>query len=100
WSFPRPAGGSTRLLSAPSGGHVLRVGLTGGIGFGQGEGSRGLAARGAFLIDADVAAREVVEPGTPGLGQIAAVFGPGVLLPDGRLNRERLRHLVLAHPAP
>jgi len=48
---------------------VLRVGLTGGIGSGKSEVSRRLAARGAFLIDADVAAREVVEPGTPGLGQ-------------------------------
>jgi dephospho-CoA kinase len=75
---------------------VLRVGLTGGIGSGKSEVSRRLAARGAVLIDADVAAREVVEPGTPGLGQIAAVFGPGVLLPDGRLNRERLGQLVFA----
>jgi dephospho-CoA kinase len=75
---------------------VLRVGLTGGIGSGKSEVSKRLAARGAVLIDADVAAREVVEPGTPGLGQIAAVFGPGVLLPDGRLNRERLGQLVFA----
>jgi dephospho-CoA kinase len=75
---------------------VLRVGLTGGIGSGKSEVSKRLVARGAWLIDADVAAREVVEPGTPGLGQIAAVFGPGVLLPDGRLNRERLGQLVFA----
>jgi dephospho-CoA kinase len=75
---------------------VLRVGLTGGIGSGKSEVSRRLAARGAFLIDADVAAREVVEPGTPGLGQITAVFGPGVLLPDGRLDRPRLGQLVFA----
>ena len=75
---------------------MLRVGLTGGIGSGKSEVSRRLAARGAFLIDADVAAREVVEPGTPGLGQIAAVFGPGVLLPDGRLDRPRLGQLVFA----
>jgi len=75
---------------------VLRVGLTGGIGSGKSEVSRRLAERGAALIDADVVAREVVEPGTPGLGQIAAVFGPDVLLPDGRLNRERLGQLVFA----
>ena len=75
---------------------MLRVGLTGGIGSGKSEVSRRLAAHGAALIDADVAAREVVEPGTPGLGQIAAVFGPGVLLPDGRLDRERLGQLVFA----
>jgi dephospho-CoA kinase len=78
------------------GGHVLRVGLTGGIGSGKSEVSKRLARDGAFLIDADMAAREVVEPGTPGLGEIAAVFGPGVLLPDGRLNRERLGQLVFA----
>jgi dephospho-CoA kinase len=75
---------------------VLRVGLTGGIGSGKSEVSRRLAERGAFLIDADVTAREVVEPGTPGLGQIVAVFGPGVLLPDGRLDRPRLGQLVFA----
>ena len=75
---------------------MLRVGLTGGIGSGKSEVSRRLATHGAFLIDADVAAREVVEPGTPGLGQIVAVFGPDVLLPDGRLNRPRLGQLVFA----
>jgi dephospho-CoA kinase len=75
---------------------VLRVGLTGGIGSGKSEVSRRLAGYGAALIDADVAAREVVEPGTPGLGEITAVFGPEVLLPDGRLNRERLGQLVFA----
>ncbi len=75
---------------------MLRVGLTGGIGSGKSEVSRRLAERGAFLIDADVTAREVVEPGTPGLGQIVAVFGPGVLLPDGRLNRPQLGQLVFA----
>ena len=50
---------------------VLRVGLTGGIGSGKSEVSRRLADHGAVLIDADVAAREVVVPGSPGLAQIA-----------------------------
>ena len=77
---------------------MLRVGLTGGIGSGKSEVSRRLGARGAAIVDADVAAREVVEPGTPGLGQIAAVFGPEVLQPDGRLDRERLGQLVFAQP--
>jgi dephospho-CoA kinase len=45
-----------------------------------------------------VAAREVVEPGTPGLGEIVAVFGPAVLRPDGSLDRERLGQLVFADP--
>jgi dephospho-CoA kinase len=78
---------------------VLRVGLTGGIGSGKSEVSRRLAARGAAIVDADQAAREVVEPGTPGLGQIAAVFGPEVIRPDGRLDRDRLGELVFAQPA-
>ena len=79
---------------------MLRVGLTGGIGSGKSEVSRRLAARGAAIVDADQAAREVVEPGTPGLGQIAAVFGPEVIRPDGRLDRDRLGELVFAEPAP
>ena len=78
---------------------MLRVGLTGGIGSGKSEVSRRLAARGAAIVDADQAAREVVEPGTPGLGQIAAAFGPEVIRPDGRLDRDRLGELVFAQPA-
>jgi dephospho-CoA kinase len=78
---------------------VLRVGLTGGIGSGKSEVSRRLAARGAVIIDADVAARQVVAPGTPGLARIAAEFGPGVLRPDGTLDRDRLGALVFADPA-
>ncbi len=78
---------------------VLRVGLTGGIGSGKSEVSRRLAARGAVLIDADVAAREVVAPGTPGLAAIAATFGAGVLRPDGSLDRERLGSIVFSDQA-
>jgi dephospho-CoA kinase len=77
---------------------VLRVGLTGGIGSGKSEVSRRLADRGAAIVDADVAARKVVEPGTRGLGQIAAVFGPEVLQPNGHLDRERLGQIVFAQP--
>jgi dephospho-CoA kinase len=73
---------------------VLRVGLTGGIGSGKSEVSRRLAARGAVVIDADVAAREVVERGTPGLARVAEAFGTGVLGPDGTLDRERLGAIV------
>jgi len=78
---------------------VLRVGLTGGIGSGKSEVSRRLAARGAVVIDADVAAREVVAPGTPGLAQIAEAFGPGVLGPDSALDRERLGAIIFRDPA-
>jgi dephospho-CoA kinase len=77
---------------------VLRVGLTGGIGSGKSEASRRLAERGAVLIDADVAAREVVVPGSPGLARIAAAFGESVLRPDGSLNRERLGEIVFGDP--
>jgi dephospho-CoA kinase len=80
-------------------GVVLRVGLTGGIGSGKSEVSRRLAAHGAVIIDADVAAREVVAPGTPGLAQIAEAFGPEVLGRDGALDRERLGAIVFRDPA-
>ncbi|HYB17621.1 MAG TPA: dephospho-CoA kinase [Streptosporangiaceae bacterium] len=78
---------------------MLRVGLTGGIGSGKSEVSRRLAAHGAVVIDADVAAREVVAPGTPGLAQIAAAFGAEVLGPDGALDRERLGAMVFRDSA-
>jgi dephospho-CoA kinase len=77
---------------------VLRAGLTGGIGSGKSEVSRRLAARGAVLIDADVAARQVVVPGSPGLARIAQAFGEQVLRPDGSLDRARLGEIVFADP--
>ena len=77
---------------------MLRVGLTGGIGAGKSEVARRLAAYGAVLIDADAVAREVVEPGTPGLAAVREAFGPDVLRPDGSLDRERLGDLVFADP--
>lgn len=75
---------------------MLRIGLTGGIGSGKSEVSRRLAARGATIIDADKAARDVVAPGMQGLKQIVAAFGDGVLLPDGSLNRPKLGQIVFA----
>jgi dephospho-CoA kinase len=77
---------------------LLRVGLTGGIGSGKSEVGRRLAEHGAVLIDADVAAREVVAPGSPGLAQVTEAFGEGVLRPDGTLNRERLGEIVFGDP--
>ena len=59
---------------------MLRLGLTGGIGAGKSTVARRLVERGAVLVDADRLAREVVEPGTPGLAEVGAAFGPGVLL--------------------
>ena len=73
---------------------MLKVGLTGGIGAGKSEVSRRLASYGALVIDADQIAREVVEPGTPGLAQVVGRFGTGVLAPDGTLDRQRLGEIV------
>jgi dephospho-CoA kinase len=78
---------------------VLKVGLTGGIGSGKSDVTRRLAALGAYVVDADVLAREVVEPGTPGLAAVAAEFGAEVLRPDGSLDRDRLGAIVFADPA-
>jgi dephospho-CoA kinase len=77
---------------------MLRVGLTGGIGSGKSEVSRLLASYGAVLIDSDVVAREVVEPGSEGLAAVVAEFGPGVLAPDGSLDRPKLGAIVFADP--
>jgi dephospho-CoA kinase len=76
----------------------VRVGLTGGIASGKSLVAAQLEARGAVIIDADVLAREVVEPGTPGLAAIIERFGTQVLI-DGRLNRARLADIVFADPA-
>lgn len=78
---------------------MLRVGLTGGIGAGKSEVSRRLAAQGAVVIDADAIAREVVEPGTPGLAAVIAEFGADLLRSDGGLDRDRLGEIVFADPA-
>ncbi|MEW1847618.1 dephospho-CoA kinase [Nonomuraea angiospora] len=77
---------------------MLKTGLTGGIGSGKSEVSKRLAAKGAVVIDADRIAREVVEPGTPGLARVVAAFGEGVLRPDGSLDREKLGSVVFADP--
>ncbi|MFJ8866298.1 dephospho-CoA kinase [Streptomyces sp. NPDC102473] len=77
---------------------MLKVGLTGGIGAGKSEVSRLLARYGAVLIDADRIAREVVEPGTPGLTAVVEAFGPGILRPDGSLDRSALGSIVFADP--
>jgi dephospho-CoA kinase len=78
---------------------MLRVGLTGGIGSGKSTVSERLAALGAVVLDADKAARVVVEPGTPGLAQIVEAFGPGVLSDEGSLDRAKLASVVFADEA-
>jgi dephospho-CoA kinase len=77
---------------------MLKVGLTGGIGSGKSAVSAGLAEHGAVVVDADAIAREVVEPGTPGLAAVVAEFGEEVLTPEGRLDRARLGEIVFADP--
>ena len=78
---------------------MVLVGLTGGIGSGKSTVSRLLAERGAVVVDADLLAREVVQPDNPGLAAVVEEFGPEVLLPDGSLDRAALGACVFADPA-
>ncbi len=73
--------------------------LTGGIASGKSTVARRLAELGAVVVDADVIAREVVEPGTPGLARIAEEFGPGVIAPDGTLDRAALGAIIFGDEA-
>jgi dephospho-CoA kinase len=74
------------------------VAITGGIASGKSLVSQRFEALGVHVYDADVAAREVVAPGTPGLQQVADTFGDDVILPYGRLDRRALRMKVFADP--
>ncbi|MFG2674137.1 dephospho-CoA kinase [Streptomyces sp. NPDC048445] len=78
---------------------MLKVGLTGGIGAGKSEVSALLVGHGAVLVDADRIAREVVEPGTPGLAALVEEFGTGILVPDGTLDRPKLGSIVFSDAA-
>jgi dephospho-CoA kinase len=73
---------------------MLVAALTGGIGSGKSTVADLLVRRGAVLIDSDVLAREIVEPGRPALAQIVERFGDGVLDADGRLDRARLAEVA------
>jgi dephospho-CoA kinase len=72
----------------------LRIGLTGGIASGKSTVTQRFTELGIPVIDADVASRNVVEPGTPGLAQVVQRFGPQVLNADGQLDRRALRNLI------
>jgi len=78
---------------------MLRVGITGGIGSGKTALTDWLSTQGIVIVDADLVARVVVEPGQPALTEIAAQFGQEYLLPDGQLDRAALRKLVFADDA-
>jgi dephospho-CoA kinase len=69
---------------------MLRIGLTGGIGAGKSAVSATFSQCGGVVVDGDVIAREVVEPGTEGLAALVDAFGDDILLPDGVLNRPAL----------
>lgn len=73
---------------------VLRIGLTGGIGSGKSTVCDLFRELGAPIIDSDIIARELVEPGRPALAQITRLFGKQILQQDGSLNRARLRERV------
>jgi dephospho-CoA kinase len=77
---------------------VRVLGLTGGIGSGKSVVASMFAQLGADVVDADQLAREVVEPGEPALEEIATAFGRDILLPDGRLDRDKLGRIIFADP--
>ena len=76
---------------------ALRIGLTGGIASGKSLAQALFEALGVSVLDADQVARDVVAIGSPALAQIAAQFGAQFLLPDGSLDRRRMREHVFAH---
>jgi dephospho-CoA kinase len=78
---------------------MLVVGLTGGIATGKSTVSNLLKSQQIPVIDADILAREVVQPGTKGLAQIVAHFGPEVLLPDGTLDRKKVGAIIFNNEA-
>lgn len=75
---------------------MLRIGLTGGIGAGKSTVSAAFSRNGGVIVDGDVIAREVVEPGTEGLAKLVEAFGPGILLPDGALDRPALAAIAFS----
>ena len=97
----RPAPLTTTVTpTAPqSTGRPFRVALTGGIASGKTTVANLFAAHGVPLIDTDLIAREVVEPGQPALAAVAKAFGSDVLDSDGRLDRRRLREIIFRDAA-
>lgn len=77
----------------------LTIGLTGGIASGKSAVASAFQRLGVTIIDADLVAREIVEPGQPALAEIAERFGADILDADGRLKRRALREIVFADDA-
>jgi dephospho-CoA kinase len=78
---------------------MLVIGLTGGIGSGKSLATDYLQRQGITIVDADIAARVIVEPGEPALQDIVDAFGETMLNADGTLDRRALRNIVFANPA-
>lgn len=79
--------------------HVLVIALTGGVAAGKTAVARRFEALGVSVHDADMAAREVIKPGTTGMAAVVDAFGVGVLDDAGRLDRPAMRHRVFADPS-
>lgn len=75
------------------------IALTGGIGSGKSTAANTFALHGGSIVDSDVIAKQVVEPGTSALAKIAAYFGKEVLLANGALNRLMIRDKIFSKPA-
>lgn len=82
-----------------AGASAVVIALTGGVAAGKTAVTRRFEALGVHVHDADVAAREVIEPGTPGLADVVAAFGVEALDDSGRLDRATMRQRVFTHPA-
>ena len=85
-------------MSAAARSRVYRVGLTGGIASGKSTAAKFFGALGVPILDSDQVARDVVEPGQPPLERLVERFGPGILTPDGHLDRPKLRDIVFSDP--
>lgn len=82
-----------------SAGCKKRIGLTGGIGAGKSTVSARLRRLGAMVLDADIAARQAVEPGTPGLAMLIQRYGAGILQQNGELDRRALAQIIFGEEA-
>jgi dephospho-CoA kinase len=75
------------------------LGLTGGIGMGKSTSADWLKQQGIPVVDTDILARSIVEPGQPALDEVVKLFGPEVLAPDGTLHRKELARRVFSNEA-
>src|SRR5690348_8842950 len=86
-------------MDLSSSGCMKLFGITGGIGMGKSTSARLLVERGVSVIDTDILARQIVEPGQPALEEIKRQFGAEMVAPDGQLRRGDLAEKVFSDPA-